>query len=102
MPNPLLLHSMACRLNNKTREARRVLLSDINFTSMVPELSRSADHLCQGEDQQNTENNNGSSANVSGQGLGEGNSNYYKGSHLKTPDYVNRGYASSEPQLINW
>lgn len=32
-------------LSNKTREARRVLLSDINFTSMVPELSRSADHL---------------------------------------------------------
>lgn len=32
-------------LNNKTCEARRVLLSDINFTSMVPELSRSADHL---------------------------------------------------------
>lgn len=27
-------------------EARRVLLSDIGFTSMVPELSRSADHLC--------------------------------------------------------
>lgn len=32
-------------LSDKTREARRVLLSDINFTSMVPELSRSADHL---------------------------------------------------------
>lgn len=29
-------------------EARRVLLSDIGFTSMVPELSRSADHLCPG------------------------------------------------------
>lgn len=34
------------RLSDKTREARRVMLSDINFTSMVPELSRSADHLC--------------------------------------------------------
>ncbi|BES91985.1 Hypothetical protein NTJ_04793 [Nesidiocoris tenuis] len=32
----------------RTQEARRVLLSDINFTSMVPELSRSADHLCGG------------------------------------------------------
>lgn len=35
------------RLSEKTQEARRVLLSDINFTSMVPELSRSADHICQ-------------------------------------------------------
>lgn len=35
------------RLSEKTREARRVMLSDISFTSMVPELSRSADHLCQ-------------------------------------------------------
>ena len=34
------------RLSYKTREARRVMLSDISFTSMVPELSRSADHLC--------------------------------------------------------
>lgn len=34
------------RLSEKTTvEARRVLLSDIGFTSMVPELSRSADHL---------------------------------------------------------
>ncbi|KAK6628396.1 hypothetical protein RUM43_002208 [Polyplax serrata] len=32
-------------LSDKTCEARRILLSDINFTSMVPELSRSADHL---------------------------------------------------------
>lgn len=31
--------------DTKTLEARRVLLSDIGFTSMVPELSRSADHL---------------------------------------------------------
>nr|CAD7266157.1 unnamed protein product [Timema shepardi] len=35
------------KLSDKTQEARRTLLSDINFTSMVPELSRSADHLCQ-------------------------------------------------------
>ncbi|XP_066992477.1 uncharacterized protein [Anabrus simplex] len=35
------------KLADKTQEARRTLLSDINFTSMVPELSRSADHLCQ-------------------------------------------------------
>ncbi|XP_071452007.1 uncharacterized protein [Hetaerina americana] len=34
------------RLNEESMEARRTLLSDINFTSMVPELSRSADHLC--------------------------------------------------------
>ncbi|EZA54067.1 hypothetical protein DMN91_000183 [Ooceraea biroi] len=34
------------KLSDKTREARRVMLSDISFTSMVPELSRSADHLC--------------------------------------------------------
>ncbi|XP_022916438.2 uncharacterized protein [Onthophagus taurus] len=34
------------QLSEKTVEARRVLLSDIGFTSMVPELSRSADHLC--------------------------------------------------------
>lgn len=35
------------KLSDKSREARRTLLSDINFTSMVPELSKSADHLCQ-------------------------------------------------------
>lgn len=35
------------KLTEKTQEARRILLSDINFTSMVPELSRSVDHLCQ-------------------------------------------------------
>ncbi|XP_065226435.1 uncharacterized protein LOC135849785 [Planococcus citri] len=34
------------KLTEKTQEARRILLSDINFTSMVPELSRSVDHLC--------------------------------------------------------
>ncbi|KAF6213003.1 hypothetical protein GE061_010717 [Apolygus lucorum] len=40
------LRKQSLRLSEKTQEARRVLLSDINFTSMVPELSRSADHLC--------------------------------------------------------
>lgn len=68
------------RVSEKTREARRVLLSDINFTSMVPELSRSADHLCHGEEQQNAENSNDDS------------NGYSKGAFLKTPDYVNRGY----------
>ncbi len=59
-------------MTDKTQEARRVMLSDINFTSMVPELSRSADHLCQ-EDEFD----------------GNGNqSSYYKGSHLQTPDYT--------------
>lgn len=91
----LLTHFYStCRLNKKTREARRVLLSDINFTSMVPELSRSADHLCQGEQQQNAENNNTSNVNIaSGSGeAGTSNQFYYKGSHLKTPDYILRGY----------
>lgn len=70
------------RVSEKTREARRVMLSDINFTSMVPELSRSADHLCHGEEQQNIDNNNG-----------DGN-DYSKGPFLKTPDYANRGYVN--------
>lgn len=50
-----------------------MLLSDINFTSMVPELSRSADHLCHEEEQSmnNSENKQ--------QG-------YYKGNLLKTPE----------------
>lgn len=64
------------RVSEKTREARRVLLSDINFTSMVPELSRSADHLCHGEEQQNIDNNNAASE------------SYAKGAFLKTPDYL--------------
>lgn len=38
--------STGLRLSEKTREARRALLSDLGFTSMVPELSRSVDHLC--------------------------------------------------------
>ncbi|XP_073991715.1 uncharacterized protein isoform X2 [Rhodnius prolixus] len=41
------MRKQSLKLSEKTQEARRVLLSDINFTSMVPELSRSADHLCQ-------------------------------------------------------
>lgn len=60
------------RLSDKTQEARRVLLSDINFTSMVPELSRSADHLFHDEEEEN--NRDGKS------------SGYYKGNLLKTPE----------------
>ena len=44
---PFCQRKQSLKLCEKTQEARRVLLSDINFTSMVPELSRSADHLCQ-------------------------------------------------------
>lgn len=44
---PIPNSQKSLRLSEKTKEARRVLLSDINFTSMVPELSRSADHLYQ-------------------------------------------------------
>lgn len=78
-----------------------MLLSDINFTSMVPELSRSADHLCQGEEQQNTENNNNSNTNVAtGSVEGGPNTYYYKGSHLKTPDYTNRGYVPIAIKII--
>lgn len=73
-------------MSEKTREARRVLLSDINFTSMVPELSRSADHLCHSEEQQNIENNNTPVR------TGTNCSGYYKGALLKTPDYTNKGY----------
>lgn len=72
-------HPHYFRVSEKTREARRVLLSDINFTSMVPELSRSADHLCHGEEQQNADNNN------------EDSNEYLKGPFLKMPDYANRG-----------
>lgn len=67
------------RMCDKSQEARRVLLSDINFTSMVPELSRSADHLCQEDQDQSNANNENSTK------------GYYKGPHLKTPDYSNRG-----------
>lgn len=61
-----------CRLSEKTQEARRILLSDINFTSMVPELSRSADHLFQQKIAEETDEN----------------ADYLKGNLLKTPDYV--------------
>lgn len=64
------------RLSDKTQEARRVLLSDINFTSMVPELSRSADHLCQKKYPQNNDNTDQS---------------YIKGNSLKTPDFMTKG-----------
>lgn len=74
---------LSYRVSEKTREARRVLLSDINFTSMVPELSRSADHLCQAEQT----NENDAAAGTEN----ANNSNYYKGPMLKTPDYVQRG-----------
>ncbi|XP_011302335.1 uncharacterized protein [Fopius arisanus] len=48
------------RISDKTRsEARRVMLSDISFTSMVPELSRSADHLCHDAHSQNCFNSRG-------------------------------------------
>lgn len=47
---------------------------------MVPELSRSADHLCHGDEQQGTENDN------------EDDNEYIKGPLLKTPDYLNCGY----------
>ncbi|CAH0564490.1 unnamed protein product [Brassicogethes aeneus] len=46
LPSKFPLPGSRLRLSEKTVEARRVLLSDIGFTSMVPELSRSADHLC--------------------------------------------------------
>lgn len=65
------------RPSDKNQEARRVLLSDINFTSMVPELSRSADHLCQEDDKKNDSESKSPS--------------YIKGNLLKTPDYALRG-----------
>lgn len=47
LPSKFPLPGSRLRLSEKTNvEARRILLSDIGFTSMVPELSRSADHLC--------------------------------------------------------
>ncbi|XP_018569456.1 uncharacterized protein LOC108909562 [Anoplophora glabripennis] len=45
LPSKFPMPGSRLRLSEKTVEARRVLLSDIGFTSMVPELSRSADHL---------------------------------------------------------
>lgn len=40
------------RVSEMSHERRQVLLSDIKFTSMVPEISRSADHLCHAEKDQ--------------------------------------------------
>lgn len=68
------LHS----LSEKTQENRRVLLSDINFTSMVPELSRSADHIC--PDGELNESDADSKTNE-----------YFKGHLLQTPDYTTKG-----------
>lgn len=68
-----LLFLSFCRLSEKTQEARRVLLSDINFTSMVPELSRSADQIC--AENELVEGDAGKSQ------------DYYKGTLLQTPDY---------------
>lgn len=77
------------RFSEKTQEARRILLSDINFTSMVPELSRSADHLCQQKINEE-ENEDG---------------DYFKGNLLKTPDYA-RGLTPStsmaSPGVSQW
>ncbi|XP_063702670.1 uncharacterized protein LOC134832536 [Culicoides brevitarsis] len=81
------------RLSEKTQENRRVLLSDIHFTSMVPELSRSADHIC--PDEEITESDAESKSN-----------DYYKGHLLQTPDYVSKGLTPSHsltsPGISNW
>uniref|UniRef100_A0A336ML67 CSON002756 protein n=1 Tax=Culicoides sonorensis TaxID=179676 RepID=A0A336ML67_CULSO len=81
------------RLSEKTQENRRVLLSDINFTSMVPELSRSADHICpDGEMNESDEDRK--------------SNDYYKGHHLQTPDYTSKGltpsYSLTSPGMSNW
>nr|CAD7204212.1 unnamed protein product [Timema douglasi] len=73
------------KLSDKTQEARRTLLSDINFTSMVPELSRSADHLCQ----EDVESTNLTAA----QHLCR---NYPRAfTYMKNPDMVSPGYMHS-------
>lgn len=72
------------RLSEKTQEARRVLLSDINFTSMVPELSRSADHLCQQKINEEADEDG----------------DYFKGTLLKTPDYT-RGITPSASMIAS-
>jgi hypothetical protein len=74
----LIISYSLFRPAEKTQEARRVLLSDINFTSMVPELSRSADHLCQDKFPNSPADHHHSQS-------------YYKGNQLKTPDYASRG-----------
>lgn len=68
------------RVSEKTRDTRRILLSDINFTSMVPELSRSADHLCHGDDARNIEGNLEAISEIGG-----------KEAFLKTPECSQRG-----------
>ncbi|XP_055538622.1 uncharacterized protein LOC129726061 [Wyeomyia smithii] len=81
------------RPSDKTQEARRVLLSDINFTSMVPELSRSADHLCQQEQEEDEENNENRSP------------NYCKGNLLKTPETVKGippSFSMTSPGVSQW
>lgn len=84
------------RMCDKSQEARRIMLSDINFTSMVPELSRSADHLCQEEDAENHADESSPMATAANNGnssvLASATQDYYKGPCLKTPDYSNRGY----------
>lgn len=85
---PQIKKNLSCRLSEKTQEQRRVLLSDINFTSMVPELSRSADHLCQQKINEEAD---------------EEASDYFKGNLLKTPDYT-RGLtpSTSTPGVSQW
>lgn len=73
------------RLSERTQEARRILLSDINFTSMVPELSRSADHLCQQKINEE----------------GDEDGDYFKGNSLKTPDYSTRGITPSASMIAS-
>ncbi|KAG5679552.1 hypothetical protein PVAND_009112 [Polypedilum vanderplanki] len=75
------------RLSEKTQEARRILLSDINFTSMVPELSRSADHLCQQKINEEE---------------ADDDDNYFKGNLLKTPDYTRITPSTSTAGVSQW
>lgn len=60
------------------------MLSDINFTSMVPELSRSADHLCQQKINEEADEDG----------------DYFKGNLLKTPDYT-RGITPSASMIAS-
>jgi hypothetical protein len=80
------IFSLVRRLSEKTQEARRVLLSDINFTSMVPELSRSADHLCQQKINEEE---------------ADEDADYFKGTLLKTPDYRITP-STSTPGVSQW
>lgn len=80
----MFLLFFSSRLSEKTQEARRVLLSDINFTSMVPELSRSADHLCQQKINEEADED----------------ADYFKGNLLKTPDYT-RGITPSTSMIAS-